>query len=112
MRSFAEQVVTGEVTRAVRDTTSDAGAVRAGDWIGLSRQGICSVAPSLEEALTALAVSLGSEDHELLTVLEGEGSSAAVTQHLVAQVHERFPAINVDVHAGGQPLYPYLLGFE
>ncbi len=112
MSDFASRIVTGEVTRAVRDTTTDAGEVHVGDWIGVARSGICAIASSLETALIDLATFLGEEQHEILTVLEGEGSSKSTTDALLSFVAERFPAIDVEVHAGGQPLYPYLLGFE
>jgi len=112
MRAFADGVTAGEVTRAVRDTESPAGVVREGDWIGLSEAGIVAIDASLREALCSLAGTLVDDDCELVTVLEGEGASSDVTEALIAYLAEHAPGAEVDVHVGGQPLYPYLLGCE
>ena len=52
------------------------------------------------------------DHHELLTVIEGEGSSASATDALTRFVTTNFPQLAVEVHHGGQPLYPYLFGVE
>ncbi len=112
MKNFADGVTTGEVTQAVRDTDSPAGPVREGDWIGLSDAGIVAINPSLGEALCTLAGVMVDEDCELVTVLEGQGASAEVTEILLAYLAAHASDVEVDVHVGGQPLYPYLLGCE
>jgi dihydroxyacetone kinase-like predicted kinase len=112
MTAFADGVASGEVTRAVRDTDSPAGAVREGDWIGLSAAGIVAIEHSLGDAVCALAEALIEEDCELVTVLEGEGASSEVTDALVSYLAIHAPEAEVEVHVGGQPLYPYLLGCE
>ena len=50
--------------------------------------------------------------HELVTLIEGEGSSAANTRRITEHLADEFPQISVEVHHGGQPLYPYLIGVE
>ena len=47
-----------------------------------------------------------------MTLIEGEGATAADTRRITAWLHERAPDVAVEVHHGGQPLYPYLLGIE
>ena len=112
MSEAARQVVAGEVTRAVRDTTTDAGPVKRGDWIGLNADGVVSVAESLGTACNGLLEAIITAQHELLTVIEGEGSDAVTTRQVTAFVAELFPSVGVEVHHGGQPLYPYLFGVE
>jgi len=112
MSASAQHVVAGEVTRAVRDTMTDAGPVRDGDWIGLSATGVVTIGDSLDRVTTQLVTHLVRDEHELLTIIEGEGASAASTAAITAFAAEHFPQLGVEVHAGGQPLYPYLLGVE
>ena len=112
MSLSAQHVVAGVVTRAVRDTQTDAGDVTRGDWIGLGAGGVLAIASSLEAVNAELLRRLVKDDHELLTVIEGEGSSAEVTAALSAFVTGTFPRLCVEVHHGGQPLYPYLFGVE
>ncbi len=112
MEATARRVVPGEVTRAVRDSDTDAGQVRAGDWLGLSRDGIEVVADSLAGAACALLEALVTEDHDLVTIIEGEGSGAADTRRITEWLGEARPDVETEVHHGGQPLYPYLFSIE
>jgi len=113
MGAAAEGVTTGEVTRAVRDTTSEAGPIAEGDWIGLVRgDGIVAVGVTLDGVVAGLLGEMVDEGHELLTVIEGQGSSAAHTEAIERWVAELRPGVEVEVHRGGQPLYPYLFGVE
>ena len=112
MTISAQHVVAGEVTRAVRDTQTDAGMVTTGDWIGLGAGGVLAIATSVDEVNAQLLTRLVRDEHELLTVIEGEGSSSEATAAVTKFVTEHFPQLCVEVHHGGQPLYPYLFGVE
>ena len=113
MTAAAEAVTTGEVTQAVRDTNTDAGAVTTGDWIGIVRgDGIVAIAGSVVSASTELLSHIVGEDAELLTVVTGSEATAAHTEAINAWVGENHPDVAVEVHRGGQPLYPYLFGVE
>jgi len=112
MREAAAAVVPGEVTRAVRDSVWEGGTISAGDWIGLGADGIRAVAGSLAEATTALLDVLVCDAHEVVTVIEGEGATAADTRRVTEWLAEHRPGVTAEVHHGGQPLYPYLLGIE
>jgi DAK2 domain fusion protein YloV len=113
MVSALDGVATGEITQAVRDASSLAGPVHAGDWIGLAgRQGIVSAGPELAGAVEGLLARLMYEGAGLLTVIEGEGAEVATTEAVRRWVAEHRPDIEVEVHRGDQPLYPYLFGVE
>jgi hypothetical protein len=112
MESSSRKVVPGEVTRAVRDSDSRAGPIVRGDWLGLSRQGIEVVAPSLSEAACSLLDLLVEDHHDLVTIIEGEGSGAADTRRITEWIRDRRPEVETEVHHGGQPLYPYLFSIE
>jgi hypothetical protein len=112
MRASACNVVAGEVTRAVRDSETDAGMVREGDWIGLGDSRVISVADSIAAASNQLLSELIRPEHELLTIIEGDGASPANTRRITEFLGEVFPQISVEVHHGGQPLYPYYFGLE
>jgi DAK2 domain fusion protein YloV len=112
MSSAAEAVVAGEVTRAVRDAPSDAGAIREGDYIGVARDGIRSVDETLAGAAISLLNALVGDEHEIVTIIEGDGASAAVTRRITDWLGDHKPEVSPEVHHGGQPLYPYLFGVE
>jgi uncharacterized protein len=112
MAEAAGNVVAGEVTQAVRDSSCDVGPITTGDWLGIARDGIRSVRADLGDATTDLLEALVTDRHEIVTIIEGEGSSAAVTRHVTEWLAEHRPDAAAEVHHGGQPLYPYLLGIE
>ena len=113
MTEGAQSVATGEITQAVRDTNSDVGAVTTGDWIGLVRgDGIVAVSGSLDGAACALLDHLITPGREIVTVITGSDSNAGHTDALLAWIVEHRPDVQVEVHRGGQPLYPYLFGVE
>jgi DAK2 domain fusion protein YloV len=113
MASAAEAVATGEVTQAVRSTTTAAGMVNEGDWIGLVRgDGVVAIGGTAVAAATTLLSTLLTSDRELLTVIAGDGASARMLEEVVAYVKDHFAGVDVEVHQGGQPLYPFLFGVE
>jgi DAK2 domain fusion protein YloV len=113
MASAAEAVATGEVTQAVRSTTTAAGMVNEGDWIGLVRgDGVVAIGGTAVAAATTLLSTLLTSDRELLTVIAGDGASARMVEEVVAYVKDHFAGVDVEVHQGGQPLYPFLFGVE
>lgn len=113
MSAAISQMSTGEITRAVRSTNSEAGPVTEGDWIGLVRsEGIVAVSGTLEGAALSLVRHLLSDGGEILTVIEGSDAQESVTQSITALLAAEFPDIQIECHRGGQPLYPYLFGIE
>lgn len=112
MRTSAASVVAGEVTCAVRETMTDAGQVHAGDWIGLGPGGVLAIADSIAGAANELLERLITPEHELLTIIEGEGATPANTRRITEFLTQEHPNVAPEVHHGGQPLYPYYFGLE
>jgi DAK2 domain fusion protein YloV len=113
MTEAIESVITGEVTQAVRDSNSDVGPIRTGDWIGIVRgEGIASVGGSALEASIGLLDRLIAPERELLTIITGTGADAATTAAIEGWLGDHRADVHVEVHVGGQPLYPYLFGVE
>jgi hypothetical protein len=112
MAEAAEDVVTGEVTQAVRDTESELGSIVAGQWLGLDRQGLRAVAQSAAGAATALLAELIDDGHELVTVISGADATPGDVEEVTAWLADHHPEVELEVHEGGQPLYPFYLGVE
>jgi dihydroxyacetone kinase-like predicted kinase len=112
MTDACEAVLSGEVTRAVRDSTCDVGPIAEGDYLGIVRDGIRAVAADAAGAVIGLLEHLVDGDHEILTLIEGEGATAADTRRVTQWITDAHPEITPEVHHGGQPLYPYFIGLE
>jgi len=70
------------------------------------------VGESMAEATCGLLGKLLSSDHELVTLIEGDGAGPAHTRRVREWLAEHRPDVAVEVHHGGQPLYPYLISIE
>ena len=119
MADAASSVATGEVTQAVRSTTTDTGAVGEGDWIGIASgrthdgsKGIVAISGTLDGAIVSLLERLVAPRSEIVTVVVGADGGAGHTDLVHAWLAEHRPSAQVEVHHGDQPLYPYLFGVE
>jgi hypothetical protein len=96
----------------VRDTTAAVGPIKEGDWIGITDDGIVAVASSALDAAVALLDHLVDADSELVTVLVGADARPGDTDRLRDRLGLASPHVELEVHEGDQPLYPYLIGVE
>jgi uncharacterized protein len=112
MTEAVHRVRTGEVTQAVRDGVGDAGPIKAGDWIAISRDGVWVVEKTAADAAIRLVDRLVDDESELLTVLVGAEAVTAETARLEEHVALAYPQLEIEVHEGDQPLYTYLVGIE
>ena len=112
MAAAATRVVSGEVTCAIRDSECSIGPICRGDWLGLSAEGIEAISSTLDGAACGLLERLLAGTHEIVTIIEGDGSAPAATRKITEWLTDRRPDLAVEVHHGGQPLYPYLFSIE
>ena len=75
-------------------------------------EGIAAIAGQLTEAALTLVDGLLADGAELLTVITGLDAPEDVTSEIEGHVAAVHPEVQVEVHRGGQPLYPYLFGAE
>jgi uncharacterized protein len=113
MADAASSVATGEVTQAVRATSSAVGQIAEGDWIGLVRgDGIVAVGPTVDDVSISLLGQLVTPGREIVTIVTGVDASTASTEAIAVWLHDQLPQVQVEIHRGGQPLYPFLFGVE
>jgi hypothetical protein len=112
MGAAASRVVSGEITQAVRASVSDAGAINQGDFLGLARGAIQVVASTLADAVCQLLANLVTDEHEIVTIIEGDEATKADTRRITDWLSDQHPVVTAEIHYGGQPLYPYLLSIE
>lgn len=103
---------TGEVTAAVRDAEIDGLAVRTGDVIGLLNDTLTTVASSPDEAAFNLLAQMKADEAEIITVYYGDRIDGAAAEALGARIAEAYPAQEIEIIAGGQPHYHYILSTE
>jgi uncharacterized protein len=111
MTSEALATKHGEVAYAVRTTETPAGHVEEGQALGLAGGGVKVVAGDAQEAATGVIEDLLAEGDSLVTLVYGADTDEWTAHELGKRIEERF-GVEVEVHSGGQPSYPYLIGIE
>ena len=107
-----QNVKTGQVTYAVRDTKIDDKEIHEGDIMGIGDQGILAVGKDIAETTKAMMKELVDEDSEIIGVYYGEEVSDEDAQKLGDDLAALYPNAEVEVHAGGQPIYYYVISVE
>jgi len=100
MRIALGGVRTGQVTRAVRDARSDAGAVTRGDYLAIAAGGIVAIGDELERVSLELVEHLVGERDEVVTLYRGAGVDSAVAEQIAASIGGSFPDLVVEQFAG------------
>lgn len=112
MLEAIEQVKSGQVTYAVRDTKIDDKEIHEGDIMGIGDAGIIAVGTQIEETTRQMLDQLVDEDSELISLYYGEEVKEEEAHRFVAEIEEKYPDVDVDAHYGGQPIYYYVLAVE
>ncbi len=112
MQQAIQQVQSGLVTYAVRDTQIDEMNIKQGDYIGIRNNHIVVSDSDLLSSCQKLLDSLLQNGAEIVTVYTGEEADEEQTEHLVKYLEEHYSDVEVEVHYGGQPLYYYIISTE
>jgi DAK2 domain fusion protein YloV len=110
-RRAAAAVTAIEVARASREAETPAGPVRAGDFLAMAGGEIRSVGNDPIDVAMEVLQGLVGDEHEIVTVLTGDGAAGDDGDRFRAALSRAFPHLEVEVHAGGQP-HHLLIGLE
>ncbi|WP_303968751.1 DAK2 domain-containing protein [Sporosarcina ureae] len=112
MLQASSSIKTGQVTYAVRDTSIDGITIRKDDFMGLAQGKITSSNPSLEDVAKNLISSMIDEEDEIVTIIYGEDVTTEEAEKVSSYIEEQFDHIDIELYAGKQPLYPYIISVE
>ena len=112
MKEEIQNVKTGQVTYAVRDTHIDDKEIHEGDIMGIGDEGILSVGQSVEATTKEMLSLMADEDSELISIYYGQDTQEEDAEKLASEIEELYPDADVDLHCGGQPIYYYVLSVE
>lgn len=112
MEDMLDTVVSGDVTNAVRDTEIDGVKIKKDDYMGIIDGKIKVVKDDLNETTIDMIKEMLDEDSEVVTIIYGEGMTQDQADELAEQVESIDDDLEVEVHPGGQPVYPYLISVE
>ena len=112
MSASLGDVLSGSVTTAVRDTTIDGLEIHENDNLGMVDGKIVVSNPDMMETLEETFAHMLDEDSEIVTIYVGEDGSEELANELAQALAEKYEDVEVEIHQGGQPVYPYLFSVE
>ena len=112
MTEDMNNVKTGQVTYAVRDTSIDGKVIKAGDIMGIDDDGIRAVSEDLMTTTKELLEQMVDEDSELISIYYGAEVSEEDAKEFADYVEATYEDCDVEFNYGGQPIYYYVLSVE
>ena len=112
MLEAIQNVKTGQVTYAVRDTKIDDKEIHEGDIMGIGDAGIIAVGTDIRNTAKEMLASMVDEESELISLYYGEEISAEDAESFAAEIAELYPDMDIDAQFGGQPIYYYVMAVE
>jgi len=112
MKENMKNVKAGEITYAIRETVIQGQKIKKGSCLGLYRGDICSWGEDLILTSLELVRKIVGEGDELITIFYGEGVEENSAYALQEAVEEAFPYLEVELQAGGQPVYYFIISIE
>lgn len=112
MTEMLDSVVSGQITNAIRDTSIDGVEIHEGDYLGMVDGKIVLSEADRYQATFDTLNKMISDDIEIITIIVGEEGTQAEAEKLSEAIEASYPDLEVEIHEGKQPVYPYLLSAE
>lgn len=112
MMEEIKNVKTGQITYAVRDTHIDDKEIKEGDIMGIGDHAILAVGKDITDVTLETIEQMDAEEAELITVYYGEDTRKEDAENLENLLSEKYPACDIEVYSGGQPIYYYVVSVE
>ena len=112
MTAALTDLISGSVTTAVRDTTIDGLEIHENDNLGMVDGKIVVSNPDMLTTLNETFSKMLDTDSEIVTIYIGEDGNEDLANELAQDITEKFEDVEVEIHKGGQPVYPYLFSVE
>lgn len=112
MTEELENVKTGQVTYAVRDTVIDDKEIKQGDYMGIGDKSILAVGKDIKGTTEDMIAEMVDEESAIICIYYGEEVTEEDANALGADLEEKYPDVEVEIHFGGQPIYYYVISVE
>ena len=112
MTASLSDVVSGSVTLAVRDTSIDGLEIHQDDNLGMVDGKIVVSNPDMTTTLKETFAKMIDEDSEIITIYVGEDGSQELAEEMADYLESTYEDVEVEIHEGKQPVYPYLMSVE
>lgn len=112
MASNLDEVKSGQVTYAIRDSDIGGVKVKKGDFMGIVDGKIKVTDPDVGQAALKMVKAMLDDDSEVITIIYGQDSNEKAAKALEAKVQKLDSDLETEVHEGDQPVYPFIISVE
>lgn len=112
MEEYLGTVKSGEVTHAIRDTELDGIEIKKGNFMGIVDGKITVTKPDMIETSVEMVKDMLDDDSEIVTIIFGEGATQEDAEKVEAAVLEIDDELEIEIHKGDQPVYPFIISVE
>ncbi|MFZ3106435.1 MAG: DAK2 domain-containing protein, partial [Candidatus Hydromicrobium sp.] len=112
MEEAAQKTKNGEITQAVRDANLMVGKIKKGEYIGLSDGKVRVISNNVVDVIIDLVRDIASSTEEVITFYTGKDAIPEDNEIIKIKLKKYFPKMDIEMHKGGQPLYPYIFSIE
>jgi len=112
MKSALKNVKSGEVTFSIRDTEINGVSMKKDDFIGIFEKEIVIASKDRFETITGLIKRMVDEMSSIITIIYGADVNEEEANKVANYIQDNLPDVDIDMRAGNQPIYSYLVGIE
>lgn len=112
MEEALDDVISGQVTVAVRDTTIDGQEIKKDNYMGIVDGSIKVTDPDRKQATLEMVKAMLDDDSEVITIIYGADADQAEAQAIADEIQSWDEDYEIEIHEGDQPVYPYLISVE
>lgn len=105
-------VKSGQVTTAIRDTKINNLEIKKDQFMGIVDGDISTVGDDLVETAIQMVQKMLDEDSEAITIIYGDGADQALAEKVQDGILKLDDELEVEIHEGDQPVYPFLISVE
>lgn len=105
-------VKSGQVTNAIRDTNVDGIDIKKKDILGMFDNKIVVSTKKMTDAVLETFDAMLDEDSEVVAIYVGEGGKIKVAESIAKELGKRDTDLEIEIHEGKQPVYPYIFSVE
>ena len=107
-----QNVKTGQVTYAVRDTEMDGFEIKENDFMGIGDKTILAAGTDKKTVTLEMIDRMVDEDSAIVSIYFGSDSSEEEASEIAEAIEEKYPDVDVEINNGGQPIYYYVISVE
>ena len=107
-----QNVKTGQVTYAVRDTEMDGFQIKENDYMGIGDKTILAAGTDKKAVTLDMIDKMVDEDSAIVSIYYGSDSSEEEASEIAEVIGEKYPDVEVEINDGGQPIYYYVISVE